>query len=201
SRIETPTAKKPNAFSNKILPQSPSIDDSNITLKSPYSEVPSCKFQTGTLEQRVAEFEKSAKNMMARLDKTKERIEKNTDGERGVEDLKMLIAPDAATLISQGDSLVLETHGKQGSLSRVVMRSQIILREKFREVQQSKSKALPAPKDCSGSPYSSLDKVSMKGVNLEELICKGLKRVNDLIARPVDRKSSEDLEKRLSEIN
>lgn len=57
---------------------------------------------------------------------------------RAVEDLKMLIAPDAATLISQGDSLVLETHGKQGSLSRVVMKSQIILREKFREVQQSK---------------------------------------------------------------
>lgn len=50
----------------------------------------------------------------------------------------MLIAPDAATLISQGDSLVLETHGKQGSLSRVVMKSQIILRERFREVQQAK---------------------------------------------------------------
>lgn len=57
---------------------------------------------------------------------------------RAIEDLKMLIAPDAATLISQGDSLVLETHGKQGSLSRVVMKSQIILREKFREVQQAK---------------------------------------------------------------
>lgn len=41
----------------------------------------------------------------------------------------------------------------------------------------------------------------MKGVNLEELIFKGLKRVNDLIARPVDRKSVGDLEKRLSEIN
>ncbi|XP_075145725.1 dystrophin isoform X3 [Haematobia irritans] len=198
SRIETPTAKKPNSFSSKILPQSPSIDDSNITLKSPYSEIPNSKFPTGSLEQRVSEFEKNAKHMMTRLDKTKEKIEKNTEGERAVEDLKMLIAPDAATLISQGDSLVLETHGKQGSLSRVVMKSQIILREKFREVQQSKSKAFPA---SSSSPYSSLDKVSMKGVNLEELICKGLKRVNDLIARPVDRKSMDDLEKRLSEIN
>lgn len=57
---------------------------------------------------------------------------------RAVEDLKMLIAPDAATLISQGDSLVLETHGKQGNISRVVMKNQIILREKFREVQQTK---------------------------------------------------------------
>lgn len=56
------------------------------------------------------------------------------------EDLKLLIAPDAATLISKGDSLVLETHGKQGSISRLVMRTQIILREKFREVQQAKYK-------------------------------------------------------------
>lgn len=57
---------------------------------------------------------------------------------RAIEDLKMHIAPDAATLISQGDSLVLETHGKQGALSRVVIKSQSILREKFREVQQAK---------------------------------------------------------------
>lgn len=50
----------------------------------------------------------------------------------------MLIAPDAATLISQGDSLVLETHGKHGSISRPVMGTQTLLREKFREVQQAK---------------------------------------------------------------
>jgi len=54
------------------------------------------------------------------------------------EDLRLLIAPDAATLISQGDSLVLETHGRQGSISRLVMRTQIILREQFREVQQAR---------------------------------------------------------------
>ena len=41
----------------------------------------------------------------------------------------------------------------------------------------------------------------MKGINLEELIFKGLKRIKDLIERPVDRKSIEELEKRLSEIN
>lgn len=57
---------------------------------------------------------------------------------RAIEDLKMLIAPDAATLISQGDSLVLETHGKQGTISRTVMKNQIMLREKFREVQKAK---------------------------------------------------------------
>ncbi|XP_046806097.1 dystrophin, isoforms A/C/F/G/H isoform X5 [Lucilia cuprina] len=200
SRIETPTAKKPNAFSSKILPQSPSLDDSNITLKSPYADIAKPFSNTGSLEQRVLEFEKSAKYMMGKLEKTKEKIEKCSEGERAVEDLKMLIAPDAATLISQGDSLVLETHGKQGSLSRVVMKSQIILREKFREVQQSKSKVYPANRDGSNT-HSSLDKVSMKGINLEELIVKGLKRIKDLIERPVDRKSVEDLEKRLSEIS
>lgn len=41
----------------------------------------------------------------------------------------------------------------------------------------------------------------MKGINLEELIVKGLKRIKDLIDRPVDRKSVEELEKRLSEIS
>ncbi|XP_065355050.1 dystrophin, isoforms A/C/F/G/H isoform X6 [Calliphora vicina] len=200
SRIETPTTKKPNAFSSKILPQSPSLDDSNITLKSPYADIPKPFANSGTLEQRVLEFENSAKYMMAKLEKTKEKIEKTTEGERAIEDLKMLIAPDAATLISQGDSLVLETHGKQGSLSRVVMKSQIILREKFREVQQAKSRVYPASRDGSNT-HSSLDKVSMKGINLEELIFKGLKRIKDLIDRPLDRKSVEDLEKRLSEIS
>lgn len=68
-----------------------------------------------------------------------------------------------------------------------------------------RSKVCPtstAADPAANSPYSSLDKkVSMKGVNLEELIVKGLKRINDLIARPVDRKSADELEKRLSEIN
>lgn len=51
------------------------------------------------------------------------------------------------------------------------------------------------------APHATVDKVSLKGINLEELIFKGLKRIKDLIERPVDRKSLEDLEKRLSEIN
>lgn len=82
SRIETPTAKKPNSFTSKILPQSPSLDDSNITLKSPYDEISRPFSNTGSLEQRVFEFEKSAKNMVAKLEKTKEKIEKCSDGAR-----------------------------------------------------------------------------------------------------------------------
>ena len=51
------------------------------------------------------------------------------------------------------------------------------------------------------SPRSTLEKVSIKGINVEELIEKGLKRINDLIDKPFNRKSEEELEKRLSEVN
>lgn len=82
--METPNTKKPNAFSSKILPQSPSLDDSNLTLKSPYSDIPKSFTNLGTLEQRVLDFERTAKYMMAKLEKTKEKIEKCSEGERFV---------------------------------------------------------------------------------------------------------------------
>ncbi|XP_030080852.1 dystrophin, isoforms A/C/F/G/H isoform X12 [Drosophila hydei] len=188
SRIETPSAKKPNSFLSKVLHSMPSpLDDSNVTLKSPPSEQPSTS--PGNLEQRVQDFNKLAKQMIYQLEMTKTKIEQSHESE--ADDLRMLIAPDAATLISQGDSLVLETHGKHGSISRPVMRTQIILREKFREVQQAKPKttgtsaARPAP----------------DSVNIEELITKGLRRIHVLIEKPVDSKSSTELEKRLDDID
>lgn len=80
--------------------------------------------------------------MIKKLQETSEKIaEARTvaaDNET-IEHLKMLVAPDAATLISQGDSLVLETHGNATpELAKTVMYIQAVLREKFREVQQSK---------------------------------------------------------------
>ncbi|XP_017846443.1 dystrophin, isoforms A/C/F/G/H isoform X10 [Drosophila busckii] len=181
SRIETPTTKKPNSFLSKVLPTTPQ-DDSNVTLKSPQGEPLS-------LEQRVMEFNKLAKQMIYKLELTKVKIEQCHESE--ADDLRLLIAPDAATLISQGDSLVLETHGKQGSISRLVMRAQIILREKFREVQQAKSKATGA----------AATRPAADSVNIEELITKGLRRINVLIEKPVDLKSSTELEKRMEDIN
>ncbi|XP_069963262.1 dystrophin, isoforms A/C/F/G/H isoform X4 [Bactrocera oleae] len=202
SRIETPGAKKPNFFESKILPTSPSLDDSNITLKSPYSDSPLSFRDNAPLDQRVQTFDKMAKYMIRKMEATKDKIEKCNEGEVAIEDLKLLIAPDAATLISQGDSLVLETHGKQGNLSRLVMKTQIILREKFREVQQAKSKVpgVPQPADGSNtpSPRSTLEKLS---IDLEELVTKGLKRINDLIEKPYDKASIEALQRRLEEIS
>ncbi|XP_017060707.1 dystrophin, isoforms A/C/F/G/H isoform X6 [Drosophila ficusphila] len=185
SRIETPSTKKPNPFLSKVLDSMPSpADDSNVTLKSPLSEQ-----QPQNLDDRVREFDKQAKQMIYKLKLTKAKIEQCHESE--AEDLRLLIAPDAATLISQGDSLVLETHGKQGSISRMVMRTQIILREQFREVQQAKSKT-----SGNGAPAPPLD-----SVNIEELVTKGLRRINVLIEKTVDLKSSSDLEKRMEDIN
>ncbi|XP_050330359.1 dystrophin, isoforms A/C/F/G/H isoform X10 [Bactrocera neohumeralis] len=202
SRIETPGAKKPNFFESKILPTSPSLDDSNITLKSPYSESPLSFRDNAPLDQRVQTFDKMAKYMIRKMEATKDKIEKCNEGEVAIEDLKLLIAPDAATLISQGDSLVLETHGKQGNLSRLVMKTQIILREKFREVQQAKSKVPGVPQPIDGSntpsPRSTLEKLN---IDLEELVTKGLKRINDLIEKPYDKAAIEALQRRLEEIS
>ncbi|XP_037729041.1 dystrophin, isoforms A/C/F/G/H isoform X12 [Drosophila subpulchrella] len=185
SRIETPSTKKPNPFLSKVLESMPSpSDDSNVTLKSPLSEQ-----HPQNLDDRVREFDKQAKQMIYKLKLTKAKIEQCHESE--AEDLRLLIAPDAATLISQGDSLVLETHGRQGSISRLVMRTQIILREQFREVQQARSKT-----SGSGAPAPPLD-----SVNIEELVTKGLRRINVLIEKTVDLKSSSDLEKRMEDIN
>uniref|UniRef100_A0A0A1WQW4 Protein detached n=2 Tax=Zeugodacus cucurbitae TaxID=28588 RepID=A0A0A1WQW4_ZEUCU len=202
SRIETPGAKKPNFFESKVLPTSPSLDDSNITLKSPHSDSPLSFRDNAPLDQRVQTFDKMAKYMIRKMEATREKIEKCNEGEVAIEDLKLLIAPDAATLISQGDSLVLETHGKHGNLSRLVMKTQMILREKFREVQQAKSKVPGVPQPIDGSntpsPRSTLEKLN---IDLEELVTKGLKRINDLIEKPYDKTSIEALERRLEEIS
>nr|NP_001262732.1 dystrophin, isoform K [Drosophila melanogaster]AGB96112.1 dystrophin, isoform K [Drosophila melanogaster] len=185
SRIMTPSTKNPNPFLSKVLESlSSPVDDSNVTLKSPISEE-----QPQNLDDRVREFDKQAKQMIYKLKLTKAKIEQCHESE--AEDLRLLIAPDAATLISQGDSLVLETHGRQGSISRLVMRTQIILREQFREVQQARSKT-----SGSGAPAPPLD-----SVNIEELVTKGLRRINVLIEKTVDLKSSTDLEKRMEDIN
>lgn len=99
---------------------------------------------SGSLQQRVYEFEKTARYMIKKLKETRDRIEDakaNSDSidPDTIEHLKLSIAPDAATLISQGDSLVLETHGSSSpELANTVIGIQSLLREKFREVKQAK---------------------------------------------------------------
>lgn len=97
---------------------------------------------SSSLSQRVHEFEKTARYMIKKLQDTIDKIEASLSAAVDpdtIENLKMLVAPDAATLISQGDSLVLETHGNATpELANTVMEMQAILRDKFREVQHAK---------------------------------------------------------------
>ncbi len=84
------------------------------------------------------EFDKTAKYMIRKLETTRQTIENCTEGPETIEHLKLSIAPDAATLISQGYTLVLETHGKSTELSATVMKTQASLREKSREMKHAR---------------------------------------------------------------
>ncbi|XP_055715728.1 dystrophin, isoforms A/C/F/G/H isoform X3 [Phlebotomus papatasi] len=190
-RIETPNILKPATRSNKV----PNGED-------------------GTLEQRVGEFEKTAKYMIRKLEATRLEIERCDDGFGAVEHLKHLIAPDAATLISQGDSLVLETHGKIGDLSQRVMTTQGLLREKFREVQHAKMAKLSSSSETEvekkGGRKMSAELVSSETARqrqlskdlteIEDIVNKVLKRTRDLIEKPLNDSSADELSKRILDI-
>lgn len=80
------------------------------------------------------------------------------------------------------------------------MKTQTILREKFREVQQSKGVSKSTSSLDSYIKDERNDSLGRKDINFEELVSKGLKRVYDLIEKPIDRLSQEELQKRISEI-
>lgn len=122
-RIETPNSAKLIGQQNKF----PDLTTTSLINKNSIS-----------LEQRVSEFDKTAKYMIRKLETTRQTIEKCEEGPETIEHLKLSIAPDAATLISQGDTLVLETHGKSTELSATVMKTQSLLREKFREMKHTR---------------------------------------------------------------
>ncbi|XP_037038480.1 dystrophin, isoforms A/C/F/G/H isoform X6 [Bradysia coprophila] len=122
-RIETPNSAKSTGRQNKF----PDLTATSMSNKNSIS-----------LEQRVSEFDKTAQYMIRKLDTTRQTIENCNEGPETIEHLKLSIAPDAATLISQGDTLVLETHGKSTELSATVMKTQSLLREKFREMKHAR---------------------------------------------------------------
>lgn len=129
------------ADKSKARTMSKSVTTTTITTTAKTYSVKKTS-NSSSLSQRVYEFEKTARYMIKKLQDTKEKIDTSINASvdpETVEHLKMLVAPDAATLISQGDSLVLETHGNASpELANTVMKMQSILREKFREVQHAK---------------------------------------------------------------
>jgi hypothetical protein len=99
-----------------------------LSFASPTSRYASYKVLT-SLEQKVKEFDKTAKYMIKKLDQTKTKIEQCDDGQTKIKLIE---------LISQGDTLILETHGKSQELSDRLNNTQFLLRNKYKEIQSTK---------------------------------------------------------------
>lgn len=171
------------------------------------------------LNQRVDEFEKTARYMMKKLDQTLKQIQTSDDSVSVIELMKLSVAPDAALILSQGDTLILETHGKNSNLTERLQTIQKELRNKYKDVQNSNTgnnlnlleKNHNLDPENQNSPKEKIfaDKKfpldlyrspSTSSIKVEDLVAKALKRVNDLISKPVDFSSEDELAKRILNI-
>lgn len=169
------------------------------------------------LDQRVEQFEKTARYMMKKLDQTLQQIK--TGDDETIEHMKLSIAPDAALILSQGDTLILETHGKNSNLTQRLLTVQKELRDKYKDVQNSnttnnislfeknhnvdpENQYSPKEKVFADKkfPVDLLQSSSTSSIKVEDLVAKVLKRVNDLISKPVDLSSDDELTKRILDI-
>lgn len=176
-----------------------------------------------SLDQRVSEFEKTARYTVKKLDQTLKEIENcNEDNsDISIEHLKQSIAPDAALILSQGDTLILETHGKSPELLERLNIIQLALRDKYKDVQNcnvinanvNDSNLLMKEDSVNDNQYSLKEKVFRdkkfpvdllrsppQSIVLNDLVQKVSKRVNDLIAKPVDLNVEDELNRRILDI-
>lgn len=194
--------------------------DDSFTSVSPLSTSSPFTYKTMTpLDQRVDQFEKTARYMLKKLDQTLQQIQSSDDGPSVIEHMKLSIAPDAALILSQGDTLILETHGKNSNMTQRLLSLQKELREKYKDLQNSNttSNINMLEKNHNVDPenqYSPKEKVfadkkfpqdllrstSTSSIKLEDLVAKVLKRVNDLISKPLDVSSDDELTKRILDI-
>jgi hypothetical protein len=178
------------------------------------------------IDQRVEQFEKTARYIIKKLDQTLEQIQNCDEGNSSIiEHMKMTIAPDAALILSQGDTMILETHGKNSNLTQRLQTIQKELRDKYKDVQNANTGTSSYldknNKHDADNQYSPKEKVygdkkfpidllqqassppplqSTASIKLEDLVERLLKRVNDLINRPVDITSEDELTKRILDI-
>ena len=168
------------------------------------------------IDQRVEQFEKTTRYIIKKLDQTLEQIQNCDEGNSSIiEHMKMTIAPDAALILSQGDTLILETHGKNSNLTQRLQTIQKELRDKCKDVQNSNTSNYLDKNNQhdADNQYSPKEKVysdkkfpldllqqPTASIKLEDLVERLLKRVNDLINRPVDVSSEEELTKRILDI-
>ncbi|XP_039438021.1 dystrophin, isoforms A/C/F/G/H isoform X4 [Culex pipiens pallens] len=156
-------------------------------------------------DTRVNEFDKTAKYMIKKLDQIREQLSSCGGGTNTIENLKLTIAPDAATLISQGDTLILETHGKSKTLTQRLMETQANLRDKFKSVQSFRNyqdlDATPQQLNSTNDNDGSFnDSTHSKSIDLDEITTKVLKRINDLLVKPIAKDNEAELTKRILDI-
>lgn len=216
SRIETPNNSK---VEPKDKETSFSLDDS-FTSASPLTTSSPFTYKSMTpLDQRVDQFEKTARYMMKKLDQTLQQIQTSDVGISVIEHMKLSVAPDAALILSQGDTLILETHGKNSGMTHRLQTVQKELRNKYKDVQNSnttnnlnlleKNHNLDPENQNSPKEKVFADKkfpldlyrsTSTSSIKVEDLVAKVLKRVKDLIAKPVELSSEDELTKRILDI-
>ncbi|KAL7035147.1 hypothetical protein ACKWTF_008245 [Chironomus riparius] len=211
SRIETPIKAEPDK--ETTFNHEESFMNGTIVTSSPFT------YKSVTpLDQRVEQFEKTARYIMKKLDQTLEQIQSCDDGSSVVEHMKLSIAPDAALILSQGDTLILETHGKNSELTQRLLNIQKELRDKYKDMQNSNTTNLsaleknhnmdpenqysPKEKICTDKkfPVDLLHQNSTASIKLDDLVEKVLKRVKDLVSKSVDYSSEEDITKRILDI-
>jgi hypothetical protein len=171
------------------------------------------------IDQRVEQFEKTARFIMRKLDQTTQQIQTCDDQSLcTIEHMKLSIAPDAALILSQGDTLILETHSKNSELTQRLLDIQKQLRDKYKDMQNanttnmnsieknnmvdSENNYSPKEKYYTDKklPVDLLQQSSVSSIKLDDLVEKVLKRVKDLIAKPCDLSCEDDLTKRILDI-
>lgn len=175
------------------------------------------------IDQRVEQFEKTVRYIIKKLNQTLEQIQNCDDGNSSaIEHMKMTIAPDAALILSQGDTLIQETHGKNSNLTQRLQTIQKELRDKYKDVQNANTISSGYLQKSSmhevENQYSPKEKVvgdkkfpldllqqttqlqSTASIKLEDLVEKVLKRVKDLVVKPVDFTSEDEITKRILDI-
>lgn len=213
SRIETPN-------NNKVEPRDKETSSfAEESLAAPVSPKSPFTYKSVTpLDQRVDQFEKTARFMMKKLDQTLQQMQSSNNGASVIEHLRLSVAPDAALILSQGDTLILETHGKNTNMTQRLLSIQKQLRNKYKDVQNSnttdmsmlektrvvdpENQYLPKEKVFADKkfPQDLLRSSPSSAIKLDDLVAKVLKRVNDLISKPVDLSSDEELRKRILDI-
>ncbi|KAL1375898.1 hypothetical protein pipiens_017210, partial [Culex pipiens pipiens] len=174
-------------------------------LESRLETLDTTKMSETSVELRVNEFDKTAKYMIKKLDQIREQLSSCGGGTNTIENLKLTIAPDAATLISQGDTLILETHGKSKTLTQRLMETQANLRDKFKSVQSFRNyqdlDATPQQLNSTNDNDGSFnDSTHSKSIDLDEITTKVLKRINDLLVKPIAKDNEAELTKRILDI-